>query len=82
MALRVGPERGEAIRSIGAMAAAGWAFVIALFLGLGGGYLIDRWLGTTPWFFFAGFFVGFAAGVTNLVRASKVGSSSGPRDRS
>jgi ATP synthase protein I len=75
--LRPGPDRGEALRSIGALWAAGWSFVIAILLGLGGGYLLDRWLGTTPWLFFLGFVLGFVAGVMNLYKAAAASSRSG-----
>lgn len=33
------------------------------------GWVADRWLGTTPWLFLVFFFLGFAAGVLNLMRA-------------
>lgn len=81
MDLKIGRDQGEAMRSIGALATAGWAFVFALLIGLGGGLFLDRWLGTSPWFFFAGFFLGLAAGVVNLVRASNAASSASHRDR-
>ena len=68
-------DQGAALRSIGVLASAGWAFVFAILIGLGGGYLLDRALGTSPWLFFLGFLVGFAAGVANLYRA--VASTSG-----
>ena len=32
------------------------------------GYFLDQWLGTSPWLFLVFFFVGFAAGVLNVVR--------------
>jgi ATP synthase protein I len=33
------------------------------------GYGLDYWLGSKPWFFLLFFFLGFAAGVLNVVRA-------------
>lgn len=33
------------------------------------GYVLDRWLGTTPWLFLIFFFLGFAAGILNVLRA-------------
>ena len=71
-----GRDQGEALRSIGALASAGWSFVIAILLGLAGGYFLDRALGTSPWLFFLGFLVGFAAGVANLYRAATAASDS------
>jgi ATP synthase protein I len=62
-------DQGSTLRSVGLLASAGWAFVLSILIGLGGGYLLDRVLGTSPWLFFLGFVVGFAAGVTNLYRA-------------
>jgi ATP synthase protein I len=45
-------------------------------IGLAGGYFLDRALGTSPWLFFLGFLVGFAAGVANLYRAATAPSDS------
>ena len=39
---------------------------VAAFLGLG--YLIDRWLGTQPWFLVGGIVIGAAAGFYQFVR--------------
>ena len=33
------------------------------------GYGLDKWLGSKPWLFLLFFFLGFAAGVLNVVRA-------------
>ncbi len=38
---------------------------VVIFLGLG--YLVDRWLGTRPWFMLGGVFVGAALGFVYLV---------------
>jgi len=35
------------------------------------GFFIDRWLGTTPWFFIVFFFLGAAAGFRNLLREAE-----------
>jgi ATP synthase protein I len=32
------------------------------------GYGLDTWIGTKPWLFLAFFFIGFAAGVLNVLR--------------
>jgi F0F1-type ATP synthase assembly protein I len=69
-------RRGETARSLGALSAAGLSFVFAIVLGAGGGYLLDGWLGTSPWFFLLGFVMGVAAGVRNVFKAASVGSSS------
>ena len=43
--------------------------VAAIIVGGLVGYFLDRWLGTKPWLFLVFFFVGFAAGVINVLRA-------------
>ena len=64
-------SNADAMRSFGMLGSVGLAFVIAIVLGAGGGLLIDRWIGTGHWGFFIGFFLGLAAGVVNVIRASK-----------
>ncbi|HYT67939.1 MAG TPA: AtpZ/AtpI family protein [Vicinamibacterales bacterium] len=61
----------ETMRSFGALGSVGLAFVISIVLGVGAGLLIDRWIGTGHWGFFIGFFLGLAAGVVSVIRASK-----------
>lgn len=56
------------IKLIGQLSTVGLSFVFALVLGFGGGYLLDGWLGSSPWLAFLGFFVGLAAGVLNVYR--------------
>ena len=64
-------ESSESMRSFGALGSVGLSFVIAIVLGVAGGLLFDRWVGSGHWGFFIGFFLGLAAGVVNVVRASK-----------
>ncbi|CAO3443320.1 ATP synthase protein I [Azospirillum largimobile] len=40
-----------------------------MIVGVGGGLLLDRWLGTAPWGLIVMFFLGAAAGVLNVYRA-------------
>ena len=61
----------ESMRSFGVLGSVGLSFVIAIVLGVAGGLLFDRWVGSGHWGFFIGFFLGLAAGVVNVVRASK-----------
>jgi F0F1-type ATP synthase assembly protein I len=61
----------EAMRSFGTLGSVGLSFVISIVLGAGAGLLIDRWIGAGHWGFFLGFFLGLAAGVVTVVRASK-----------
>lgn len=65
---RLGPETGETLRKIGMLSALGLAFALCITIGAGLGVLLDRWLGTKPWLFFLGFFVGVAAAVVTLLR--------------
>jgi ATP synthase protein I len=60
------------IRLIGQLSTVGLSFVFAIVLGFGGGYLLDRWLGTSPWLTMLGFFAGLAAGVLNVYRVMKL----------
>lgn len=53
---------------IGQLSTVGLSFVLALAIGFGGGYWVDRQLGSAPWFSFLGFFLGLAAGVLNVYR--------------
>jgi F0F1-type ATP synthase assembly protein I len=61
----------ETMQSFGTLGSVGLAFVISIVMGAGGGLLIDRWIGAGHWGFFIGFFLGLAAGVVTVVRASK-----------
>lgn len=47
---------------------AGVEVVSALIVGVGIGWLLDRWLGTFPWLFLLFFLIGGAAGVMNVYR--------------
>jgi F0F1-type ATP synthase assembly protein I len=42
--------------------------VIAMLVGGGGGYLLDRWLHTFPWLMIVLGFVGFGTGVRDVIR--------------
>ena len=69
------PISRENIRLIGQLSTVGLSFVVALVMGFGGGYLIDGWLGTQPWFTFLGFFLGIAAGILNVYRVMMLAGS-------
>jgi ATP synthase protein I len=53
------------------VAQVGLTLVVATVIGLGAGYLLDRWLGTKPWITLVGLGFGIAAGFLNLFRAVK-----------
>jgi ATP synthase protein I len=59
------------MQAFGALGSIGFAFVIAIVMGAGGGLLIDRWIGAGHWGFFIGFFLGLAAAIVTVIRASK-----------
>lgn len=67
------------VRQVGVLSGVGLTLVMATVLGLGGGMLLDRWLGTSPWLMLIGLLLGIAAGFVNLFRA--VGMLDGERDR-
>jgi ATP synthase protein I len=46
--------------------------VAGVLVGAGLGWLLDRWLGTTPWGLILFLLLGFAAGVLNVMRAAGV----------
>ena len=71
----------------------GTEMIAALIFGMGAGLLLDDWLGTKPWGLVIMFFMGAAAGVTNIYRAvgglgyapgyrKRIGDSAGKEDRS
>jgi len=35
------------------------------------GFILDNWLGTKPWLIIIFFFIGVAAGITNVIRSAK-----------
>jgi ATP synthase protein I len=48
-------------------------------LGAALGWLLDRWLGSSPWGMIVLVLLGFAGGVLNVMRAAGVVSSGGPK---
>lgn len=49
----------------------GVELVAALIVGVGIGLLLDKWLGTRPWFLLLFFILGSAAGIMNVFRVMK-----------
>ena len=70
LVFRFGESTGRTIRNAGAMSAVGLMFVLAVVIGAWFGYLLDSWLGTSPWLFLLFFFFGLAAGILNVYRMS------------
>ena len=58
-------------KGLGELSSIGMALVVATVIGLGGGYYLDRWLGTMPWLTLIGLGLGIAAGFVNLFRSVK-----------
>ena len=61
---------GAPSSGFGAALRIGVELVAALGVGVGIGLLLDRWLGTAPWFLIVFFFLGAAAGILNVYRAA------------
>jgi len=63
-------SKREIAQSIGALSTVGLSFVLAIVLGAWFGYLLDSWLGTSPWLFLLFFVFGFIGGALNLYRTA------------
>ena len=60
----------ETVRQLGALSTVGFSFVLAVGLGVWAGLTLDRWLDTSPWFFFIFFAFGLTAGILNVYRTA------------
>lgn len=69
------PLSRENIRLIGQLSTVGLSFVLAIVMGFGGGYLLDGWLGSSPWLSLLGFVLGVVAGVLNVYRVLQIAGS-------
>lgn len=63
---RMFSEFRDLFRSVGLVSSMGLSVAIAIGIGVWLGLLIDRWLGTAPWFFYLFMFFGIAAGFRNI----------------
>jgi len=61
----------DTMRTIGGISTVGFSFVLAILLGAWLGWTIDKWLGSSPWFFFLFLIFGFVAGSLNVYRTSQ-----------
>ena len=60
----------------------GTELVSALVVGVGIGWLLDRWLGTAPWFLVVFLFLGAGAGIMNVYRTvNRLGLAVGYRSQ-
>jgi ATP synthase protein I len=69
---QVAPAAAQAIRL-------GGEFIAGVLVGAGLGWLVDFWLGTSPWGLVVFLLLGFVAGVLNVLRAA--GLASAPESR-
>ena len=60
------------VRQVGVLSGVGLTLVISTVLGLWGGYVLDRWLGSAPWLMLVGLLLGIASGFVNLFRAAGI----------
>ena len=56
----------------------GSEFIAAIVVGAGAGFLLDQWLGTSPWLMLVLLMVGFAAGVLNVTRSAAAMNKAAP----
>lgn len=67
---RMAKGRFEAMRTFGTLGSIGFAFAIAIGLGVLIGRWIDRMTGWSPWGLIIFFILGVTAGITNVYRMS------------
>jgi F0F1-type ATP synthase assembly protein I len=80
----VGPDRSDRrwVQQLGTLSGVGLTLVISTVLGLWGGYVLDRWLGSAPWLMLVGLGLGIASGFVNLFRAAGMfGGEEGKAER-
>jgi ATP synthase protein I len=61
-------EESSVLRQLARLSTIGVALVAATFIGLGIGYALDKWLGTSPWLTMVFTLFGIVAGFLNLFR--------------
>lgn len=54
-------------------------FIAAVVVGVGIGWILDQWAGTSPWGLIVFLLLGFAAGVLNVMRSAGVVAEAGIR---
>lgn len=60
----------DTMRTIGALSTVGISFVLAIAIGAGLGWYLDKIFGTAPWMFLLFFAIGVAAGILNVYRTA------------
>ncbi len=56
----------KTIKDLGYLSTVGMAMALSIAIGAVGGYYLDRWLGTQPWFALVGLGFGIVAAFRNL----------------
>jgi ATP synthase protein I len=64
-------ERKALFRTLGRYSALGFEMALSVVIGMGIGYYLDKWLGTSPWLTILWLVFGFAAGLKGLYRAAR-----------
>jgi ATP synthase protein I len=64
-------ETRQTFRDLGYYSGLGLSVALSIMIGFFIGYLLDRWLGTTPWGMFVFLILGIAAGFRNILLAMK-----------
>lgn len=59
-------EKRSLIKTLGLVSSMGISVALAIGIGVFIGLTLDRWMGTSPWFFFIFLFFGIAAGFRNI----------------
>lgn len=56
----------KALKTLGILSTVGLAMALSIAIGAYGGYWVDRWLDTSPWFSLIGLGMGIVAAFRNL----------------
>ncbi len=64
-------ETRQIFRDLGYYSSLGLSVALSIMIGFFAGYLLDRWLGTTPWGMFVFLILGIVAGFRNILMAMK-----------
>jgi F0F1-type ATP synthase assembly protein I len=59
-------EKRDLFKALSLVSSMGISVVVAIAMGVWAGLSLDKWLGTTPWFFYIFLFFGIAAGFRNI----------------
>ncbi len=70
----IGDETRGFLKLVAQVSSMGLAMALAIVIGLVGGIYVDKWLGSSPWGFFIGLFIGIIAGFRNIwIIAKRIG---------